>query len=204
MPSELAPGLIYHPGVFDRESALALVDAVRDVVRAAPLFTPRMPKTGTPFSVRMTNCGALGWVSDLAGYRYQPTHPETGQPWPPLPEAVRECWRAFSGAAPEPEACLVNFYAGGTRMGLHQDKDEEEFSTPVLSISLGDTAVFRYGGTLRREPTRSLKLHSGDVLVMGGSARLCFHGVDRIISGSSTLLPQGGRINLTVRRVTKA
>ncbi len=204
MPTELAPGLIYHPGMFDRESTLALVDAVRDVVRAAPLFTPRMPGTGTPFSVRMTNCGALGWVSDLAGYRYQPTHPQTGQPWPPLPEAVRQCWHALSGAGLEPEACLVNFYAGGARMGLHQDRDEENFSAPVLSISLGDTAVFRHGGTSRREPTRSLKLLSGDVLVMGGAARLCFHGVDRIISGSSTLLPQGGRINLTVRRVTKA
>lgn len=199
----MADGVRYVPGHFDRAAQEALVAALREVVAAAPLFTPRMPKTGQPFSVRMTNCGPLGWVSDAAGYRYQPTHPDTGAPWPPIPPALLACWQALAGYAAPPQACLVNVYAAGAKMGLHQDRDEEDFEAPILSVSLGDSCVFRLGGTARRDPTRSLRLHSGDVLVFGGPARLAFHGVDRIIPGSSTLLRQGGRINLTLRRVTK-
>jgi alkylated DNA repair protein (DNA oxidative demethylase) len=198
----LAPGLIHHPGYLGRDAQEALVAALREIVRSSPLFTPVMPRTAKPFSVRMTNCGALGWVSDRAGYRYQGAHPVTGEPWPPMPAAVLEVWRRLAPDAPEPEACLVNFYEPGAKMGLHQDRDEETFDAPVLSISLGDTALFRYGGAARTDPTRSIKLQSGDVLIIGGASRLAFHGVDRIMAGSSTLLPQGGRINLTQRRVT--
>jgi len=192
------------PGFFDADAQQRLLRAVREVVKEAPLFTPVMPRTGKPFSVRMSNCGPLGWVSDKDGYRYQPLHPVTGRPWPPIPEMLLEAWAELSGFPAEPEACLVNFYQGKAKMGLHQDKDEEVFDAPVLSVSLGDTALFRVGGTERADPTRSFRLASGDVLVMGGKARLAFHGIDRVMAGSSKLLPDGGRINLTLRRVTGA
>jgi alkylated DNA repair protein (DNA oxidative demethylase) len=162
-----------------------------------------MPKTGKPFSVRMTNCGPLGWVSDESGYRYQPLHPETKEPWPLLPAPLLALWEELSGYPHPPEACLVNYYAAGAKMGLHQDRDEQDFDAPVLSISLGDAALFRIGGTTRGGKTASLKLASGDVLVFGGAARLAYHGIDRVLSGSSTLLAEGGRLNLTLRRVMK-
>lgn len=200
---ELAPGLVYLPAFFTRPDQEALVDDVRRAVAQAPLFTPRMPRTGKAFSVRMTNCGALGWVSDAeGGYRYQAQHPVTAAPWPAIPELALRAWRASGYSAP-PEACLVNFYDAGARMGLHQDRDEADLEAPVVSISLGDSCVFRYGGTTRNAPTRSTKLHSGDVVVIGGPSRLCFHGVDRIVPGGSTLLAGGGRINLTLRRVSR-
>ncbi len=196
------PGAVHHPRLLDAAAQRALVEDLRAAASAAPFFTPRMPRSGKPFSVRMTNCGPLGWVSDVAGYRYQPHHPETGRPWPPIPAAALEVWHAVSGRPEPPEACLVNFYAPGARMGLHQDRDEETFDAPVVSVSLGDTAVFRIGGTSRNDPTTSLKLASGDVFVFGGEARLAFHGIDRVLAGSSTLLEKGGRLNLTLRRVT--
>ena len=197
-------GVSYHPGVLDRAAQEALVEVLRLCVKQAPFFTPVMPRTGKAFSVRMTNLGSLGWVSDKAkGYRYQPKHPETGLPWPTIPEAVLDIWRRFAGYPHPPEACLVNFYQQGAKMGLHQDRDEEDFAAPVVSISLGDTALFRYGGTTRGGKTASVKLASGDVVVMSGKSRLCFHGIDRVMSGTSTLLKESGRINLTLRRVTK-
>lgn len=200
---ELAPGLRHFPEFLDRAGQEQLVEDLRAVVAAAPLFTPRMPRTGKPFSVRMTNCGPLGWVSDAdGGYRYQATHPVTGAPWPAIPALAASAWAA-SGYSHPPEACLVNFYGAGARMGLHQDRDEADFDAPVASISLGDTCLFRFGGSERGAPTRSVRLHSGDLVLIGGASRLCFHGVDRIMSGSSTLLAGGGRINLTLRRVTK-
>ena len=191
------------PGRFDRAAQEALRDAIRSVVAAAPLYRPRMPRTGKPVSVRMTNCGVLGWVSDQTGYRYQPTHPLTGAAWPAIPPMLLDLWREVADYQDPPEACLVNFYEPDARMGLHQDLDEKEFSAPVLSVSLGDTCLFRIGGTKRGDPTRSLRLASGDVVLLGGEARLAFHGVDRIYPGTSTLLSQGGRINLTLRRVSK-
>jgi alkylated DNA repair protein (DNA oxidative demethylase) len=194
-------GLHIHPGYLSRDAQAELLAAVRAVIRKAPLFVPRMPRTGKPFSVRMTNCGPLGWVSDEAGYRYQATHPQTGEPWPPMPPAVLKAWQDLAGCRAPPEACLVNVYAPGARMGLHQDRDEEEFAAPVVSLSLGDTCLFRIGGTRRNDATRSFRLASGDALVLGGDMRLAFHGVDRIVAGTSTLLPERGRINLTLRRV---
>ncbi len=196
-------GMKHYPGLIGRAAQEAVVARLRECVQNAPLFVPLMPRTGTPFSVRMTNLGSLGWVSDRAGYRYQPLHPVLATRWPEIPSDIMGIWRAVSGFQAEPEACLVNFYQSGAKMGLHQDKDEEEFAAPVVSISLGDTAVFRFGGTTRGGKTQSLKLASGDVLVMGGQSRLCFHGIDRVLTGTSTLLKEGGRINLTLRRVTK-
>jgi alkylated DNA repair protein (DNA oxidative demethylase) len=156
-------------------------------------------------SVAMTSAGGFGWVTDRKGYRYEPAHPDTGAPWPPIPESVLAVWRAVAGVVAEPDSCLINHYAGKARMGLHQDKDEADFSIPVVSISLGDPARFRIGGAARADPTRSIRLLSGDVLVMGGAARLLFHGVDRIEPGGDDLLAgvapfEGGRINLTLRR----
>ncbi|WP_353181433.1 alpha-ketoglutarate-dependent dioxygenase AlkB family protein [Bosea sp. (in: a-proteobacteria)] len=199
----VAPGVYHWPGRLSAGEQGALLAELRAVARQAPFFQPRMPKTGKPFSVRMTNCGPLGWVSDEAGYRYQPLHPETREPWPLLPAPLLALWEELSGYPHPPEACLVNYYAAAARMGLHQDRDEQEFDAPVLSVSLGDAALFRIGGTTRGGRTTSLKLASGDVLLFGGAARLAYHGIDRILSGSSTLLPEGGRINLTLRRVTK-
>ena len=198
----MQPGLRYLPGRLDPEAQAELVESLRAAVAEAPLVTPVMPRTGRPFTVRMTNLGPLGWVSDRAGYRYQPTHPETGKPWPAIPDMLLGLWREVSGYPHDPEACLVNFYNGGAKMGLHRDEDEEDFSAPVLSVSLGDTAVFRIGGPERGGKTGTLKLSSGDVLVMGGASRLCYHGIDRVLPGTSSLLRGGGRINLTLRRVT--
>jgi DNA oxidative demethylase len=203
-PVALAPGLILHRGWFGRAAQEALVEDIRAVLKDAPLFTPRMPKTGAPFSVRMSNCGPLGWVSDVEGYRYQPTHPDTATPWPPMPVPLTDAWAALSGFPDPAEACLINWYEGKARMGLHQDRDEQEFAAPVLSVSLGDACLFRHGGLKRSDPTQSVRLESGDVLMIGGPSRLCFHGVDRIYAGSNDLLPKGGRINLTMRRVTEA
>jgi alkylated DNA repair protein (DNA oxidative demethylase) len=180
-----------------------LTDAIMSAIAAAPLFTPVMPRTGRPFSVRMTNLGRLGWVSDRRGYRYQATHPETGTPWPDLPAPLLALWRDLSGYGHDPEACLVNLYRGAAKMGLHQDRDELALDAPVLSVSLGDAALFRLGGTERGQRTRPLRLRSGDVLLMGGECRLCYHGIDRIYPGTSGLVPGGGRINLTLRRVNR-
>lgn len=198
----LPEGLRYHPEFIDRVGQEQLVTVIREIVAVAPLFVPAMPGTGKEMSVRMTNCGSLGWVTDKErGYRYQPTHPVTGEPWPAIPASLLNIWNRVSGCDRHPEACLVNFYDDSARMGLHQDRDEKAFDAPVVSVSLGNACLFRIGGTNRKDPTMSLKLTSGDVFVIGGAGRLCFHGVDRIYPGTSTLLKNGGRINLTLRRV---
>lgn len=194
----------YFPQRLDRAAQGALLAELRRIIGEAPLFTPTMPRSGKPMSVRMTNCGPLGWVTDQErGYRYQATHPETGKPWPPIPRMLLDLWNEVGDYAAPPEACLVNYYAGEARMGLHQDKDEEDFSAPVLSVSLGDTGIFRVGGTSRTDPTEKYELKSGDVVVLGGEDRLAYHGIDRVLPGTSDLLAEGGRFNLTLRRVTK-
>jgi DNA oxidative demethylase len=194
----------FFPQALAREGQIALLAAIGEVIAEAPLFTPTMPRSGKPMSVRMTNCGPLGWVTDKErGYRYQATHPETGSPWPPIPAALLELWRELARYPAPPEACLVNYYVESAKMGLHQDKDEEDFAAPVLSVSLGDTGIFRLGGQSRKDPTRAFELKSGDVVVLGGGDRLAFHGIDRILTGTSDLVPEGGRFNLTLRRVTK-
>lgn len=196
--------LEYLPGILKDAEQAKLLDALRAVMEEAPLFTPTMPRSGKPMSVRMTNCGPLGWVTDKdRGYRYQATHPVTGKPWPAMPDALLKLWREVAGYPADPEACLVNYYSGDAKMGLHQDKDEEDFAAPVVSVSLGDSAIFRVGGLNRKEETQALELKSGDVVVLGGDDRLAYHGIDRILPGTSALLPEGGRLNLTLRRVTK-
>lgn len=200
---DMTSGLKYMPGYLDRTAQEELVARLRETLAEAPFYTPVMPKSGRPLTVRMSNLGALGWVSDRGGYRYQPHHPETGRPWPAIPGPVLEVWREVAQYPHEPEACLVNHYREGAKLGLHRDEDEEDFSAPVVSISLGDTAIFRIGGLERQGKTETLKLASGDVLVLGGASRLRYHGVDRVLAGTSSLLKDGGRLNLTLRRVTK-
>ncbi len=196
-----APDIDLKTGYFDKAAQEQLVKEIRQIIAQAPLFVPRMPRTGHAFSVRMTNCGSLGWLADKdGGYRYEPVHPDTGRPWPPIPGMLLRLWADVGGGAP-PEACLINYYGEGAKMGLHQDRDEDDFSAPIVSVSLGDTGLFRVGGRTRKAPTRRLELTSGDVLVMRGEARLAYHGIDRILRGSSDLLPEGGRINITMRRV---
>ena len=192
-------GFRLYPGYFSAGAQHALVREVLAAAAAAPFYRPVTPG-GQPMSVEMTNFGPLGWVTDAAGYRYRACHPLTGEPWPAIPSILLAMWSELTTGGPPPDACLVNLYRSGARMGLHQDRDEADFTHPVISISLGDHALFRIGGSERRAPTRSLRLTSGDVCVLAGSARLAFHGVDRIVSGSSTLIPGGGRINLTLRR----
>ncbi len=199
---ELLSGIRHLPEYLDRARQEALVGIIRTIVAEAPLYVPIMPVTGKPMSVRMTNCGSLGWVTDKErGYRYQPMHPATGRPWPAIPSELLDIWNDVSGYDKPPEACLVNFYSDEARMGLHQDKDENDLKAPVVSISLGNACPFRVGGVNRNDKTMSFKLSSGDLVILGGKGRLCFHGVDRIYPGTSTLLKNGGRINLTLRRV---
>jgi alkylated DNA repair protein (DNA oxidative demethylase) len=197
------PGFRFIPGYLDRPAQERLLGEVRAVLAAAPPYVPRMPKTGKPMSVRMSNCGPLGWVTDEArGYRYQATHPETAAPWPPMPAMVLAAWEELAQYPHAPEACLINVYGPEARMGMHQDRDEADFAAPVVSLSLGEACVFRVGGLKRGDPSLTLRLASGDAVVLGGEARLAYHGVDRIVAGTSTLLGEGGRINLTMRRVT--
>jgi len=192
-------GFRYHPDALTRAEQEALARAVLAAAEDAPFFQPLTP-SGKPMSVRMTGFGPLSWVTDAGGYRYEPRHPRTGRPWPPMPEILLDLWKRYAPDAPAPDACLANLYRDGARMGLHQDRDEQDFGVPVLSLSLGDTAIFRIGGTSRSVPTTSLRLNSGDVCLLSGEARLAFHGIDRVLEGSSTVVSGGGRLNLTLRR----
>ena len=192
-------GFEIHKGLLDAEAQTRVVGAIREVVAAAPLFQPDTPY-GKKMSVRMSAAGIYGWHSDRSGYRYIKAHPN-GRPWPAIPEPVLDIWDQVTGLERRPECCLINYYDADARMGLHQDKDEADFQWPVVSVSLGDDGLFRIGNTTRGGKTESIWLQSGDVVLMGGDARLTYHGVDRIRAGSSTLLPKGGRINLTLRVV---
>lgn len=190
-------------GRLSPEAQRALLADVLARVDAAPFYTPTMPRTGKPMTVRMSNFGPLGWVTDISGYRYQAHHPETGATWPDIPQALLNLWDDVADYDAPPEACLVNHYGPEARLGLHVDADEDAKDAPVVSVSLGDRALFRIGGANRNDPTRSLRLASGDVVVLGGASRRAFHGVDRIYPETSRLVPMGGRINLTLRRVTR-
>jgi alkylated DNA repair protein (DNA oxidative demethylase) len=202
----VAPGVTLWREKFARAAQEELLHDVMALTREAPFYRPQMPGSGKDFSVEESNFGPLGWVSDKSGYRYQPRHPVTGKAWPDIPPSLLALWDEIASFDP-PQCCLVNLYRAGARMGLHQDKDEAALSAPVVSVSLGDEAVFRIGGPPdnkkdgRRGATRSLRLQSGDVVMFGGPARLAYHGIDRILPGTSTLVPEGGRINLTLRRV---
>lgn len=199
----LPDGFRYLPGHLDRAQQLALVDHVMGAAETTPFITTHMPRTGQPMSVKLTNLGELGWHSDKHdGYRYEPAHPVTENPWLPIPEMLISLWDAVAGYPFRPEACLVNWYSEQSKMGMHIDWDEDATDAAVVSVSLGDKARFRLGGPTRKGKTHSLILSSGDVVVLGGEARRCYHGVDRIYPGTSTLVPGGGRLNLTMRRVT--
>jgi alkylated DNA repair protein (DNA oxidative demethylase) len=198
----IAEGVILWTGYLDRPTQIRLFQDVMSGAAEAPFYRPLMPRSGNPFSVEETNFGPLGWYSDVSGYRYEKLHPGTGKPWPPIPDFLIHVWRELTACPADPECCLVNLYRESARMGLHQDRDEAALDAPVLSVSLGDDALFRIGGATRKAPTRSVLLHSGDILVFGGVARLAYHGIDRVVSKTSTLVPGGGRLNLTLRRVT--
>ena len=191
------------PGRLSPQAQSELLAQVLARVEQAPLVHQVTPG-GKPMSVAMTSLGPLGWTTDAAGYRYEPRHPVTGQAWPDIPQVLLDLWAELADPDVPPDACLINFYNAEAKMGLHQDRDEADLKFPVLSVSLGDTAVFRIGGVKRSDPTRSIKLASGDVCLLAGEARLFHHGVDRILAGSSRLLPDGGRINLTLRRARPA
>lgn len=198
-PSLTVRGFDVFEGFLDVEQQTNVLGDLRKLAAQAPLFTPTTP-TGKAMSVRMTSAGRFGWVSDGSGYRYQTAHPR-GMAWPQIPPSIMDIWRAVGSRDRDPDCCLINFYDADARMGLHQDRDEADFSWPVVSVSLGDDALFRIGNKTRGGSTESLWLRSGDVVVMGGSARLTYHGVDRVNAGTSVLLPKGGRINLTLRVV---
>lgn len=191
-------GFRYWPGALGPLDQSRLLAQVRAVVAEAPFYRPLTPG-GRPLSVQMTNCGPLGWVTDRTGYRYQPLHPVTGRPWPVIPPMLLDLWDRLTGHEAPPDACLVNLYRGPARMGLHQDRDEADLTAPVLSVSLGDTAVFRIGPAAGGA-TRSIRLVSGDACALTGPARLARHGIDRVLPATSQLLEGGGRLNLTLRR----
>lgn len=205
---EIAPGAFHYPAYLDEAAQAALAHDIARVIAKAPLYVSTMPRTGAPMSVRMTNCGPLGWMSDKdKGYRYEPRHPQTCAPWPPMPTALLDAWTRLTGYPKPPEACLVNVYDENARMGLHQDRDEADFSAPILSLSLGADCRFKLGGTRRADKALALVLSSGDALVLSGAARLRYHGVDKILPSLQAPLPAplaalGARINLTLRRVT--
>ncbi len=192
-------GFDIYKGYLDEQAQRDLIAGLRDVLKAAPLFSPTT-RFGNKMSVRMTSAGKYGWYSDARGYRYERTHPK-GMEWPPIPDQILDIWRDVTGLDRQPDCCLINYYGESARMGMHQDRDEADFTYPVLSVSLGDDGLFRIGNEEKGGKTESIWLESGDVVVMGGPARLTYHGVDRIRFGSSRVLPKGGRINLTLRVV---
>lgn len=201
-PLEIADGVVMWPGALDADAQRALIDEIFAKEKDAPFYRPTMPGSGKAFSVEETNFGSLDWIADKNGYRYEARHPQTGNAWPAIPESLLDLWDATARYTAPPQCCLINLYREGAKMGLHQDKDEAALNAPVLSVSLGDDALFRIGGTARKGATRSVKLRSGDVLMFGGPARLAYHGIDRTLPGTSRLVPGGGRINLTLRRIT--
>lgn len=195
-------GFKHLPLYFNPAEQTALIKHVKSGAKDAPFWRPSMPRTGTPMSVLLCNFGPLGWVSDKdGGYRYEAAHPKTGAPWAPIPQMLYDLWKETTNYPAPPEACLINWYRENSKMGAHIDSDEQATDAPVVSISLGDPAMFRMGGPERGGPTQGLKLFSGDVVVMAGESRRCYHSVSKVFYGESALVPKGGRINLTLRRV---
>src|SRR5215217_6613252 len=196
-------GFVLLPGRLDAGAQAELVAEVLAAAEQAP-FHRQVTPGGKPMSVEMTGLGQLSWGTDARGNRYEPAPPLTGKPWPAIPRILLDLWAELADAAIPPDSCLVNRYGETAKMGLHRDEDEADYGFPVLSVSLGDTAIFRLGGLKRTDPTRSLRLTSGDVCLLAGQARLAYHGIDRILPGSSRVVPGGGRLNLTLRRAAPA
>lgn len=190
-------GFLVYQEFLDVKAQAELMAEVESIWTAAPPVRP-VTRWGKQMSVAMSSAGDLGWTTDRRGYRYEAHQPD-GSGWPPIPDPLLHLWRTVTALDVLPDSCLVNLYQGNAKMGLHQDRDEADMRFPVVSVSLGDEALFRIGGTERTDSTQSIWLRSGDVVVMGGPARLAYHGIDRIRVGSSTLVPQGGRVNLTLR-----
>jgi DNA oxidative demethylase len=205
----LPEGFHFIRGYFDEARQRAIAVEVRDLLDVAPLFQQRMPRTGAPLSVKMSNAGDYGWVTDQdRGYRYQATHPETGEHWPPIPKDLLNIWADTTAEQQPPNLCLINYYDAAARLGLHQDRGDSSLDAPVVSISLGDDAIFVLGGTTRKASLRRFDLRSGDLIWFGGPSRLVFHGVEHIRLGTSTLLDavgvaKSGRINVTLRRIDR-
>ena len=198
---EIADGAVLLRG-FVKPIESALIEAVRAIVAQSPFRRMTTPG-GHLMSVAMTNCGERGWITDHTGYRYDPIDPRTDAPWPAMPPLLRDLAR---GAAEQggfqnfaPDACLVNRYEPGTRLSLHQDKDELDYSAPIVSVSLGLPATFLFGGMARGDKPRRYRLVHGDVVVWGGPSRLAYHGVAPLADGEHALLGRK-RINLTFRR----
>ena len=198
---EIADGAVLLRG-FVKPIETELIAAVRAIVAQSPFRRMTTPG-GHLMSVAMTNCGERGWITDHTGYRYDPIDPRTGAPWPEMPPVLRDLAR---GAAEQggfqnfaPDACLVNRYEPGTRLSLHQDKDELDYSAPIVSVSLGLPATFLFGGMARADKPRRFRLVHGDVVVWGGASRLAYHGVAPLADGEHLLLGRK-RINLTFRR----
>lgn len=196
----IAPGALLLRG-FALDDQQALLDGIDRIARAAPFRQMRTPG-GHVMSVAMTNCGAAGWVTDASGYRYSPTDPDTGLPWPAMPDAFLALARAAAAQAGhadfQPDACLINRYVPGARMSLHQDRDERDLRQPIVSVSLGLPATFQFGGLKRSDPVSKYALLHGDCLVWGGPSRLCYHGILVLRDGHH---PATGRmrLNLTFR-----
>jgi len=198
-------GFKHLPQYLGRARQQDVLGAVRRVVAEAPFYTPGMPKSGKLLSVRMTNCGSLGWVTDqTGGYRYQGRHLLTDAPWPAIPAQLLQIWEELAAYPESPEACLINHYGPASKLGSHVDADEAATEAPVLSVSLGDDAIFHVGGRKRSDAKTRMTLKSGDVVILGGAARLAYHGIDRVLPATSDLLSEGGRIVLTLRRVNRA
>ena len=201
-PAPLPRGITTRLRAVDAAGQAALLAAVREIAREAP-FAQARTRNGLT-SAAMTNAGAAGWWSDLKGYRYETRHPETGAPWPALPAVFLKTVAAAVAGSPwpdfTPDACLINFYGEGAKMGLHQDRDEKDFTQPIVTVSLGDDADFLIGGVKRADKTTPLILRSGDILIMGGESRMRFHGIRKIYPGTSPLADLTGRISLTFRK----
>lgn len=184
-------------GFLDRMAQDAMVADLRRVGSTAP-FRHYMTPGGRKMTVKMSGAGEVAWMSGRSGYGYASYQPD-GASWPDIPECILNVWKAVTDVKRLPDSCLINFYGDGAKMALHQDRDETETQWPVVSISLGDDALFRLGGLSRSDRTKSIWLTSGDVAVLSGRSRLAFHGIERTKFASSTLLPSGGRLNVTLR-----
>jgi alkylated DNA repair protein (DNA oxidative demethylase) len=195
---KVIPGLDYFPNYLSIKEIDLLNEEINLAIKQAPFFVPTMPKTAKKFSVKITNMGNLGWVSDrVSGYRYQDYHPVNYKKWPKISDNIINIWQTLTNLKERPDCCLINHYDKNAKMGLHVDNDENDFSYPVLSISLGNSALFRFGGLKRNDKTKSFKLNNGDALMMHGPARLIYHGIDKVYASNNF----NHRINLTLRKI---
>lgn len=194
---QIKEGLNYFPDYLKKPLINDIICNLRNLAKESPFFIPKMPKTNKSFSVKITNMGNVGWVSDKEGYRYQDFHPITKKSWSKIPSNITNIWQELINANTKPDCCLVNCYDKNAKMGLHIDNDEKDFSYPVLSISIGASALFRFGGLKRSDKTQSIKLNNGDIIILSGKSRLIYHGIDKIYPNDKF----NYRINITMRKI---